>query len=670
MSGRGAEDRLHLAFSLATSAALGAAFWGSAWHGGELPAPLDDVYIHYDFARSAAQGHPFEWIAGQGYSSGETAPLYAAVLAIGYFVGFRGVWLGAWSAAVAVVSVASAMRSARALALPAPRWAAWLASAIPVSAALVDWSLFSGMEVALFAGLAGAALVATRRACEAPAHTRPRAQVVLGALGALLVMTRPESAVLVAPLAVLVARHARAQSALAALARVGGPGALVTGGFAWLNHALTGSAQAAGAQLKLLSSNPFLSDEDRARELALNLVHLKWQALDAGPASWPRAWPVVVALAAGALLARRTRGLAAAILAAALAWTLLVSFNGAARYQNYRYYAPGLLLLLFAAALGVAAAARSRARALGGALGVAALVLAAPRFPAQLAYFARASRNIHEQQVAVGRKLARSTPADAIILVGDAGAIPYFSERHAIDALGLGGFRRRPFTAAAPHGEAAVAEVLERLAPGERPTHLALYPNWFPSLTSRFGHEIDRVTIADNVICGGPTKGIYLPDWSSLADAPSADEIDVADVESERAHDYESPAPDGGWTVLEVRKLADGARRFDAGRVIPEGRRESFAIAPRATAAALLRVRLVADADAEIEAEVSRAGAVLERVRLERKQVPADTWEEARAALARPLTGGERVALVARKKGHQTFHVWLGPAELPRAGTP
>src|SRR5262245_20162251 len=121
-----AESRAHLAFATALALGAGFAFWGPALaetHG-DWPAPLDDVLIHYDFARAAAEGHPGAWIAGQGFSSGETSPLYAAVLAVGYLVGFRGLALGAWAAIVAVASLVVVMRSLRELIRP--RWVAWL----------------------------------------------------------------------------------------------------------------------------------------------------------------------------------------------------------------------------------------------------------------------------------------------------------------------------------------------------------------------------------------------------------------------------------------------------------------------------------------------------------------------------------------------------------------
>ncbi|KYF55998.1 hypothetical protein BE04_46105, partial [Sorangium cellulosum] len=77
-----------------------AAFYGPALErtGGAWPAPLDDVYIHFGFARAAALGHPFSWIPGNGYSSGGTSLTYPLALAPGYLLGFRGAWLGLFAA--------------------------------------------------------------------------------------------------------------------------------------------------------------------------------------------------------------------------------------------------------------------------------------------------------------------------------------------------------------------------------------------------------------------------------------------------------------------------------------------------------------------------------------------------------------------------------------------
>src|SRR5437588_10444957 len=70
--------------------------------GGEWSAPLDDVFIHFDYARAAADGHPFEWFSGNGYSSGNTSLLYPFVLALGWLLGFRDAFLMKWAAIVAM----------------------------------------------------------------------------------------------------------------------------------------------------------------------------------------------------------------------------------------------------------------------------------------------------------------------------------------------------------------------------------------------------------------------------------------------------------------------------------------------------------------------------------------------------------------------------------------
>src|SRR6188472_3072640 len=121
--------------SVGLACAVGAIFWLPSLEAGRgwFPAPLDDVYIHFDFARSLAEGHPFEWIPGQGYSSGETSPLYAAVLAFGWLVGFRGRALGAWAGIVAIGAVASLLTSAEELARPSRRGFAALAALLVLS---------------------------------------------------------------------------------------------------------------------------------------------------------------------------------------------------------------------------------------------------------------------------------------------------------------------------------------------------------------------------------------------------------------------------------------------------------------------------------------------------------------------------------------------------------
>jgi hypothetical protein len=83
--------------------------------GGEWSAPLDDVFIHFDYARATALGHPFEWTVGNGYSSGNTSLSYPFVLALGWLLGFTAERLMVWAAAIATTSVFGTLLAARRL---------------------------------------------------------------------------------------------------------------------------------------------------------------------------------------------------------------------------------------------------------------------------------------------------------------------------------------------------------------------------------------------------------------------------------------------------------------------------------------------------------------------------------------------------------------------------
>ena len=350
----------------ALAAALGAAFWmpAAVASRGYFPAPLDDVYIHFDFARSLAQGHPFEWVPGNGYSSGETSPLYAVVLALGWLIGFRGRLLGVWAAIVAVLAVASFVRSVQTVAKARSRWLAAGIGVLVLSLGVVDWSLFSGMEVATFAAALGQALVALLRTrapiAQRGSLTREAAQWRLGAWGAVLVLLRPEAGVLVGVFATVAARGAARRSGLAAVVRSALPGLVATALVLGANRLATGETQSAGAQLKLLSSNPYLSEVDRARSYVENLLTFLIKGARAELSTVRPLGLVVPSLALVSLASRERRALGAACLLGALAWVLLVSFNNNSPFHNFRYYVPALLHLLAAAGSGAAASGQPR----------------------------------------------------------------------------------------------------------------------------------------------------------------------------------------------------------------------------------------------------------------------------------------------------------------------
>src|SRR5258706_3522972 len=87
---------LCLTVGLALLLYLASASGSRASAGGPI-LPLDDAYIHFQYARVLAEGHPFQYNPGQPPTSGATSLLYPIILAVGYKLGFTGLQLGWWA---------------------------------------------------------------------------------------------------------------------------------------------------------------------------------------------------------------------------------------------------------------------------------------------------------------------------------------------------------------------------------------------------------------------------------------------------------------------------------------------------------------------------------------------------------------------------------------------
>jgi hypothetical protein len=71
--------------------------------GGIVTPFQTDTMMYYQYARSIADGHPYQFIEGQGASTGSTSHLYPASLALLYALGARGEWLSMANFALGVV---------------------------------------------------------------------------------------------------------------------------------------------------------------------------------------------------------------------------------------------------------------------------------------------------------------------------------------------------------------------------------------------------------------------------------------------------------------------------------------------------------------------------------------------------------------------------------------
>ena len=654
-------------------------------------APLDDVFIHFDFARSTARGFPFQWIDGNGYSSGGTSLLYPFLLAFGLLIGFRGLALMHWAAIVAATCVIATMLVLRRSFEGLPRIASYLLPFSILGVGALSWSLFSGMELALFMAIWSAAVIAeddlTRRA-EADNAPLAAAYVRLALWNLAIVATRPEAISTVAVVSIAAAWHVmkrRGQRAAAlGLLAVAGPAATLILAQAGVNRWLTGDFAAAGAIVKLEFYSPHMTFGSAFQSYLFFLKYQVMRVTDWHFSDVPYLGWVVWALAAVAVVPRPTRRWALLLWASLLGWIATVAFNGQVRWQNERYTMPAVAFLLVAAALGAgylltwpfAAPRRTRYVAWAGCILAAAAVsfytVSQARCTSrQVWFFGRASRNIFDQQLQVGHRLGHLlNPTPHRIAMGDAGAIPYAADMPGLDLIGLGGTDRLPFARAAVWGIGATIELIQRMQRDDRPDVLALYPGWWHELPLWFSDGIiDKATITarGNVICGGPTKVAYHADFRSLDDAEApltirphevvTAALDFGDIVSERAHDYRISKP---WlSYIGMKKLPDprdvNRDIWDASRIVDPAVTQAFTLRNLKAGKSLRLLFRVAPATPS-RLRVSIGNKSIGELRL----VPSSGWEELSLEVAASdVSATLHVTLTTSSpSAAEVFHLW------------
>lgn len=204
-----------------------------------------------------------------------------------------------------------------------------------------------------------------------------------------------------------------------------------------------------------------------------------------------------------------------------------------------------------------------------------------------LAAYAWNGREIREQHVAMAGFLAERLPEGAWIATNDVGAIAYYSGRPVLDLHGL---VTRDWAARKQVGTSAIWETLETLPVSRRPQALVLIPGWYDPEFLQLLRPVRSQTLPRAMIAGSPLVA-YQPNWnaagtghgpgpSTVAGLPGGvtlvDRLDVADLDSEDAHDYVIdlapghsaaplrilPAPGGTGPVVDGGRLVSGRERF------------------------------------------------------------------------------------------------------------
>ncbi len=659
---------------------------------GEPAAALDDSFIHLQFAKSIAEGRPFEFVKGEGYSSGATSALWPLLLAPFHLVGLRGVsllWAVWLLGLIAHAGTAvETFRITRRIAGPA---AAAGAFAMCELFGAFAWFAWSGMETVALAWL----LMRTARVagawCELDAKRDARAAAHLAILGAVTALVRPEGAIasVIAAIALGVfpleePANTRTRRRLLALAPLAGVIVVPL-----VNRAITGHFSSSTTMVKWMAKNPYYSTSQVIQGSLYNVNLLLTNLLDGG--DWTAIflpersrWPILLGLVAMPFVASRSRAWThAAFVAMVALGTVIPCTYSTMLWNRVRYIWP------FAGAWFVLAACFARgagdlARVIRPRWTFVTPLLAglfagalAMRLPWTISDLATSASAITHQQVALGRWVKENLPEDARVGVNDTGAIAYMGGRRTFDVVGLTTEGEAKYWVAGPGSR---FEHYEKLARARLPTHFVVYPGWM-ACPQVLGRELTRATVTDQSILGSPTKIAYEAKWDLLGSGalpitpPSGlallDEIDVADLESEAAHQYDLWGATDGHNVVATssfgyddegqpmdggpapRTIADGGRRK---RVLdrflttlPEGRR------------AVLVIRFASDHEAQPSALVVRAGATTAKITID---APATTFEERHVELG---AGHGRVSIeVTAEPGgarFASFHYWVYAAD-------
>ena len=498
--------------SLSIGVALVPGIVASVWYlasayrsSGALGFPLDDSWIHAQFARNLATGHGFTY-TGSDWVAGSTAPAWTVLLAAGYFV-LRNIVSAAvvWGTLLQATAGYYAFRLTQLL--DVPRGVSLLAGTLVALAPVITWGAVAGMEVNLAAALVLAGLYyhfADRRS----GRQSVRGAALLGTS----VLARPENLALVAivllgewiateSLGLRARRFARAAVVAGAVSAL-----LVIFSYLTIGRPLptTFYAKSGPGIVRAIETRDAGMIERNLQTFGPQAVQNMWLILR-DQFSWGA---FVAAAGAAVLLVRRTHlRVSLTLIAVLVAVPFAMGLTAPQRLKvdNVRY--AGQLVVLAAPLLVAGVWHTFRAWPLPALIVAAVCATVAWQTVERARPYALAVKNIQELHVRTGRWIAENLPPGAVVAVNDVGAIAYFGRRRILDLEGLVSPEVLPYRNLPDRGQQVVRAM--------RPDYLVIFPGWYPDLSNDPAfQEIHRVSIADNIISAGDTLVVYRAPWT------------------------------------------------------------------------------------------------------------------------------------------------------------
>ncbi len=555
---------------------------------GEVVMPLDDVYIHFQYARQLAQGQPYVYSPSDGATSGATSFIYPYILAFGYLIGFQGLNLGIWSMIVGCMALWGAMYAIYRLCIvfSAPTW---LAVLTPISFALtgsVNWHAVSGMETLLIVCFSLWTLLAF-------VEKRPKLFVLVAVF---LALTRPEGSIMAGIATVLYGLRAWFDNlnrpkypqfllfTLPILAIAVQP---------TVNYIITGSFSASGSQAKSLLG---IIPKDWTliiTRIIENFVSL-WLELFTGYSPSQEVWYLIILtvplgiLGLAFLLRQREHRMTVLLIILWLgAVSVAISTLDTAFWHFKRYQLPLMALCVPFSVVPIVwqlkrfPQSRWLIYAFDGIILPVFLVL---MFSSFITRYETNIQYVRQQPLAMARWLSENTPESATVAVHDVGMMRYMGNRKTIDIVGL----TTPNAALYwRNGVGSVAEFLLK----QKPDYIASYGRghgyglYMLADTQLYGEPLAEfkvdLDLKLNVALAADTQAIYKPDWDEIITDTNLEnvfyEVNVGDIESEFSrYSWQNEESPNGFATLAYEfdllgcapshsqscKLIEGARQI------------------------------------------------------------------------------------------------------------
>ena len=655
--------------------------------GAWLSAPLDDTFIHFQYAKQLIRGEVLRYNDGDSPTTGATSLLYMVLLSPGWLLGFKGLKMLVWAwmlngmlhviGGLAVFSCVSRLTSNRPLAYTG--MAAFLFNGHML------WGAFSHMEIALFSTL----VLLTLRAAimidqdsepepnsdaDSSPHSEFRVPPSALLCGCLLALVRPEGSLLAGGFTLwLLWRHLggsllplrKLPGRLWRARRLAWP-VLAGVGMILLFVVLTGRL---GTNANLKSHLTLLPyDVNRYLEMSLGWLPMTMEIL---LDKWPRTiLPLITLLlllglggwaAAGRL---RRPGAGGLVLGWLALLTLFYALMFARRDHFDRYYLPylGLTVVVMWWCLGEVGRRIPKLRAAPAVVGGLILLMMVPHTRFWAKRYGDNCRDLVHQHFKVAAWVAKNTPPGSRIMVNDAGAIPYLSGRYTHDVVGLASNAFYKLKKVIPFSDAPAWEALEALP--NKPHYTVAYPEWIPQMFRfRVFQSIQRFPLRNRTMVANETKVVWKMRWDLMADSAAApgvtaparvvDRLDVAFIRSEQEHDYDRLDRDTPRGTLLEDQLPGGKALIDGGRHLKEG--EAFSLRATPGRAATLKLRVRGYEALDLSVSVNGAAPLAWKHR-----ATGGTFGVATLSIpARLVTDDELVLRVEAARPYTSFHYWL-----------